>query len=261
MNSNTINVASLSVASARAEAIEFEDYDYERFNWWRARREESGAVVEERSEADCDDPNLRFFWPIERMPDPDPEVAARVLAELPLVLVDRGGAMGLSLTASGSDLSWELAAGYVLMGMVPPLVIAEGLPKLAGRRWSEMDRVVMAACQRTIEYSRGRADRAAVLVEELSFVAKPSFSIKPTRLVMTPGARDGVHPDDMLAAVARHFAGDWGELSDDDRRANELAVVGGERVFSAYHDRQRVKFYVITEADRSSTCVLLPDEY
>jgi len=47
----------------------------------------------------------------------------------------------------------------------------------------------------------------------------------------------------------------------DDRRENETSVEGGFRLLSAYKTNKGVKLWIITEADRSSTCVLLPDEY
>ena len=80
-----------------------------------------------------------------------------------------------------------------------------------------------------------------------------SFAIPATRLFTTPAALD---------ALAEHFAGDWGELSADDRAENERAVRAGDlRLFSVYRDRRGTRFYVITEADRSATTVLLPEDY
>jgi len=61
--------------------------------------------------------------------------------------------------------------------------------------------------------------------------------------------------------LARHRRGDWGDCCEDDRQANEAALVNASRVFSIYTTRDGVKIWVITEADRSSTCILLPDEY
>lgn len=60
----------------------------------------------------------------------------------------------------------------------------------------------------------------------------------------------------MLASMARHHAGDWGELCDEDRHANEQALALGGRLFSVYHDRNGAKFYIFTECDRSVTTVL-----
>ena len=82
------------------------------------------------------------------------------------------------------------------------------------------------------------------------------------RVVATPGAlkllmEAGGHPFDYLA---HHAAGDWGELCAFDRRQNEMALREGYRVLSSYPvGRERV--WIITEADRSITTVLLPEEY
>ncbi len=82
------------------------------------------------------------------------------------------------------------------------------------------------------------------------------------RVVATPWAlkllsEAGGHPFDLLA---RHATGDWGELCAFDRRQNEIALRDGYRVLSSYSvGRQRV--WVITEADRSVTTILLPEEY
>jgi len=88
------------------------------------------------------------------------------------------------------------------------------------------------------------------------------FAIPVTRLFTTPAALDTLHAGDVAAALARHFAGDWGELCPDDRAENERAVrEGGLRLFSVYRNRRGTRFYVITEADRSATTVLLPEDY
>jgi len=67
-----------------------------------------------------------------------------------------------------------------------------------------------------------------------------------------------------MTLLARHAFGDWGELCEEDRVANEGAVASGGRVFSSYEvgiGLNATKVWVITEADRSSTCCLLPEEY
>jgi hypothetical protein len=79
----------------------------------------------------------------------------------------------------------------------------------------------------------------------------------------TPGAlraleRAGQTPFEFLS---RHAAGDWGEASADDRAENELSLQEGFRVLSAYTLSTGVKIWVITEADRSLTTLLLPEEY
>jgi hypothetical protein len=87
------------------------------------------------------------------------------------------------------------------------------------------------------------------------------FSLGQT--VATPGALEalevsGQTPDDFLA---RHAAGDWGELSTDDWKLNEDALNNGSRILSAYRTLKGKKLWIITEADRSSTVILLPSEY
>jgi hypothetical protein len=83
------------------------------------------------------------------------------------------------------------------------------------------------------------------------------------RTVATPGAlaaltESGEMP---LEFLERHISGDWGDLSREDKAANTLALITGERILSAYSTAKGVKLWVITEADRSSTCILLPSEY
>jgi hypothetical protein len=65
-------------------------------------------------------------------------------------------------------------------------------------------------------------------------------------------------PDKLLA---RHANGDWGEVNEHDRQANDYASEHGLRVLSAYTLRTGQKIWIITEADRSMTTILLPEEY
>lgn len=81
------------------------------------------------------------------------------------------------------------------------------------------------------------------------------------RTVITPNALDTLNTEDVCLSITRHICGDWGDLDEHDRRANDEAVLDLERILSAYRDRAGVKFYVITEADRSATTVLLPEDY
>jgi hypothetical protein len=81
------------------------------------------------------------------------------------------------------------------------------------------------------------------------------------RLVATPNALSRLTQDDILAGVARHQAGDWGDMVPDDRNENDQALAKGRRLLSVYHARNCIKFWIITEADRNSTTVLLPEDY
>ncbi len=64
-----------------------------------------------------------------------------------------------------------------------------------------------------------------------------------------------------LRLLARHAVGDWGDITEEDRRENERAVAAGCRLLSAYTLRDGTRIWIITEADRSSTTILLPGEY
>ncbi len=78
---------------------------------------------------------------------------------------------------------------------------------------------------------------------------------------VTRAAREALTDSDVFGSLSRHCSGDWGELSKADLAANRVAVRNGLRVVSAYNSAGGVKFWIITEADRSSTLVLLTDEY
>ena len=90
---------------------------------------------------------------------------------------------------------------------------------------------------------------------------KPRFTLG--QIVATPAALHAMDESGQTPEyfIDRHMAGDWGEVDADDRRANDEALVNGERLLSAYKTLLGVRLWVITEADRSSTCVLLPEEY
>ncbi len=89
----------------------------------------------------------------------------------------------------------------------------------------------------------------------------PVARFKAGRIVTTPKALEMLSHEDILRAIIRHQSGDWGELDAEDCEANDHAVNHGLRILSQYRSEKGVKFWIITEADRSSTCVLLPEEY
>lgn len=81
------------------------------------------------------------------------------------------------------------------------------------------------------------------------------------RTVATRGAAVTLTADDILLALSRHSAGDWGELDRMDKARNDIALASEGRLFSAYLSASGIRFYVITECDRSATTILLPSEY
>ena len=82
------------------------------------------------------------------------------------------------------------------------------------------------------------------------------------RVVATTGALKVLveSGEDPLSLLSRHCSGDWGELGAHDRRENKLSLKNGWRVLSSYPVGER-KVWIITEADRSVTTILLPEEY
>lgn len=81
------------------------------------------------------------------------------------------------------------------------------------------------------------------------------------RLVATPNALEHIPNPDIMTALQRHLNGDWGDVDEHDREENELSLKEGFCLLSAYRSAKGVKFWIITEADRSATTVLLPEDY
>jgi hypothetical protein len=85
----------------------------------------------------------------------------------------------------------------------------------------------------------------------------------PGSLYATPGVLEAFRAsgESPLVFLERHLAGDWGDVGEHDRHENELSLIHGFRLLSAYTLRSGAKIWIITEADRSATTFLLPDEY
>jgi hypothetical protein len=83
------------------------------------------------------------------------------------------------------------------------------------------------------------------------------------RIAATPGVLQALAEAEHtpLEFIARHAAGDWGELDEHDRQENELSLVHGFRLLSAYTLSNGTRIWIITEADRRVTTLLLPSEY
>lgn len=83
------------------------------------------------------------------------------------------------------------------------------------------------------------------------------------KVFMTPGALTSLARNKMseVLLLARHVHGDWSEMHEDDQETNLQAIEEGGRVLSAFAMRDQTKIWVITEADRSVTTLLLPEEY
>ena len=90
---------------------------------------------------------------------------------------------------------------------------------------------------------------------------KPLFALG--QVVATPGALEALQAADQdpLELLVRHVTGDWGSVSDEDAEENDFSVNRQLRILSAYQLETGVRVWVISEADRSATTFLLPDEY
>jgi len=81
------------------------------------------------------------------------------------------------------------------------------------------------------------------------------------RIVATPNALEHITQEDILLGIKRHQASDWGDVKGGDREANDRALLDGSRILSAYNAANGTRFWIITEADRSVTTILLPEDY
>jgi hypothetical protein len=90
---------------------------------------------------------------------------------------------------------------------------------------------------------------------------QPLFDLGQT--VATPGALEALQHSGLSVSslLSRHQRGDWGNLDDEDKAENETALRHGYRLFSSYQITETLKIWVITEADRSVTTLLLPEDY
>jgi hypothetical protein len=82
-------------------------------------------------------------------------------------------------------------------------------------------------------------------------------------VVATPSALEALerNSQNALQFLMRHQSGDWGDLDQSDKDENDRSLKHGDRILSAYHLNDQTKIWIISEADQSSTCVLLPEDY
>jgi hypothetical protein len=90
-------------------------------------------------------------------------------------------------------------------------------------------------------------------------VSRPLFQLG--KLVLTSHALKQLDPQSVYDAFKRYIQADWGDLCSEDKQVNNDALLYGNRILAAYSDSKGIKFWIITEGDRSYTTVLLPEEY
>ena len=89
-------------------------------------------------------------------------------------------------------------------------------------------------------------------------LSKPKFPLG--QVVITANAEATLDPADVQQGLSRHASGDWGDVCPEDRKENELSLKEGYRLLSVYRSGDK-RFWIITEADRSVTTVLMPEDY
>jgi hypothetical protein len=95
----------------------------------------------------------------------------------------------------------------------------------------------------------------------VSAIAIPFAKFRLGKIVSTPNALAHLSQDDILLGIQRHQAGDWGDIPAGNCEANERALIEGTRLWSVYRAANGTRFWLITEADRSHSTVLLPEDY
>ena len=101
----------------------------------------------------------------------------------------------------------------------------------------------------------------------MAFLTVPKGKFNLGKLVMSMGVHSRCQTDAdfnlfVIKSLERHAKGDWGDMCDEDKKENELALKAGNlRLFSAYEHENFPKIWIITEADRAVTTILFPEEY
>ncbi len=95
----------------------------------------------------------------------------------------------------------------------------------------------------------------------ISLTTDPAPRFRMGRLMITPHAAQVIPADEAAKALRRHAAGDWGNVDREDWAANDAALRHGTRLLSSYKTEDKNIFWIITEADRCVTTILLPSDY
>lgn len=92
---------------------------------------------------------------------------------------------------------------------------------------------------------------------------RPNLPLRLGQVVATPAAIAALigNGESPMPYLIRHASGDWGEVDAEDSAANDRALVDGDRILSAYTLPDETRIWIITEADRSVTTILLPSDY
>jgi len=87
------------------------------------------------------------------------------------------------------------------------------------------------------------------------------YVLQPEKIVATANAADTIDQCEIAAALERHFCGDWGDVSLEDKAENDASVKSDGLVLSVHHTLEGVEFWIITDAGHELTTVLMPEDY
>ena len=130
-------------------------------------------------------------------------------------------------------------------------LMADFLPDLAGATWTTTER----GEDTVIDFTR-RVGTKGQMFPTGQVVMTRNFKVTAEEAHGEAGTAER-----MAAIIKRHVSGDWGMLSEDDIEANNQALQDGDRLLSSYEEEFGFKVWIITEADRSATTILLPADY
>ncbi len=111
-------------------------------------------------------------------------------------------------------------------------------------------------CKKESTGEAGRVQDAPASTNQQTSAAKFAMG----QLLVTRGVKECLSDEEIWTAFARHSVGDWGDLGEGDKKANEIALREGRYILSVYHSAAGLEFNVETPADRSATVVMLPWE-
>jgi len=97
--------------------------------------------------------------------------------------------------------------------------------------------------------------------EELGQLKNKPGKFPLGELIITTNAADKLEPSDILQSLTRHQNGDWGDVGEHDAQMNQEALRYGDRLFSVYYATNGTRLWIITEASREATTVMLPGDY
>lgn len=139
--------------------------------------------------------------------------------------------------------------------------------KIANKLMDIIDELIRLSEDMLYKVSQVEGNDNIVYPKEIENLREGKSVIFRTGIIITTPSinslmrRDKEFANFIFESLDRHVSGDWGDIPEEDKKANDYAIGRFERIFSGYIDRKGRKIWIITEADRSATTILFPEEY